>query len=178
MIVIIYLQLHDKFTSSSSKDVIEVVQENVYRVHLIMLFQMDLKTKSGLLKTEGKSAIFGAFCDVQESVNGATINALQDLFDGAIEFAPENTPGCSPKSAIQDSYNNAQKVIFEVATKVAFEVALELYFSIHTSTQNDTIKNEIGGDFILQLKAHIKCHFTEHLKIHKKMKKKMHLTCS
>ena len=128
MIVIIYLQLHDKFTNSSSKDVIEVVQENVYRVHLIMLFQMDLKTKSGLLKTEGKSAIFGAFCDVKESVNGTTINAFQDVFDGAIEVAPENTPGCSPKSAIQDPYNNAQKVTSEVATKVAFEVVLELYF--------------------------------------------------
>ena len=43
-------ELHDKFTNSSSKGVIEVVHENVYRVHLRMLFQMDLKTKSGLLK--------------------------------------------------------------------------------------------------------------------------------
>lgn len=69
-------ELHDKFTNSSSKDVIEVVHENVCRLHLRMLFQMDLKTKSGLLKTEGKSAFFGTFCDVQESVNGTTINAF------------------------------------------------------------------------------------------------------
>ena len=135
-----------------------------------MLFQMDVKAKSGLSKTDGESVLFSVFCDVQESVNGTTTNAFEDVFNGAMEVAPLDV---HLKKALQDPYKNRQKVTFKVATKDAFEIALKLHLSMHNSIQNDTAKSELGEDFMLQLKAQLKFHFTEHLK---KTKKTMNLT--
>ena len=43
----ICLELHNKVTNSSPKDVTEIANKSVYGTHLRMLFKMDLKVQMG-----------------------------------------------------------------------------------------------------------------------------------
>ena len=67
----ICLELRNKVTNTSPKDVIEVTNESVYGKHLKVLLKMDLRVQmdaeSGKLKIESMS----------ESANGKTINAFE-----------------------------------------------------------------------------------------------------
>lgn len=60
---------------------------------LTVYLKMQTVAKSGPLKYEGKSALFSAPCDAQESANGTTRNALA----GTIEGASGNIPGSAIK---------------------------------------------------------------------------------